>query len=148
VTEIGLSLLAVGLGNRSGIEIFFALLLPRGIVYFVWGTALAGIRSQTGGNLQFSAVGGLGLKYPFLTCSLILAHLSLAGLPLLAGFPVRLALWEALALQDKVIALGTLLGTLGLIISALRSLAVLVVGEAVKIDQRASEVVADMRAVG
>jgi len=56
----------------------------------------------------------------------VLAGLSLAGLPLLASFPARLAIWEGLARQSVAAAAWALAGSLGLAITAMRVLAVLV----------------------
>jgi formate hydrogenlyase subunit 3/multisubunit Na+/H+ antiporter MnhD subunit len=49
-----------------------------------------------------------------------------AGFPLLAGFPPRLALWEQLAHQSTGAAIWYLTGLLGLLAGAVRMLAVLV----------------------
>jgi len=54
---------------------------------------------------------------------LILANLALAGMPILAGFPPRLAVWEGLATNSLPLALCVLVGSLGLFSSAVRSLA-------------------------
>jgi formate hydrogenlyase subunit 3/multisubunit Na+/H+ antiporter MnhD subunit len=127
--EIGLSLLAVSLGKGLGIENFFALLLPKGAAFFVWAVALSEIVSITNSDLRFPAVIGLGLRYPLLAGSLVLANFSLAGLPLLAGFPVRLALWEGLSAQYPTVAIGALVGSIGLLVGGLRTVAVLFVGK-------------------
>jgi formate hydrogenlyase subunit 3/multisubunit Na+/H+ antiporter MnhD subunit len=57
---------------------------------------------------------------------MILAHLSMTGFPLLAGFPPRLVIWQTLAGQSLAAVFWILLGMLGLLTAALRSLAVLV----------------------
>jgi formate hydrogenlyase subunit 3/multisubunit Na+/H+ antiporter MnhD subunit len=65
--------------------------------------------------------------YPLASAGILLAHLSTAGFPLLAGFPPRLALWEGLAGQSLGLAVWLLLGVVGLVTGAVRSLAVLAV---------------------
>jgi formate hydrogenlyase subunit 3/multisubunit Na+/H+ antiporter MnhD subunit len=57
---------------------------------------------------------------------LILANLSIIGYPLLAGFPPRLALWQELAGQSLVNSFWVFVGLLGLLIAAIRTLAVFV----------------------
>jgi formate hydrogenlyase subunit 3/multisubunit Na+/H+ antiporter MnhD subunit len=61
--------------------------------------------------------------------ALIFAHLSVAGFPLLAGFPARVALWQELAGQSLTISFWTFVGLFGLLIAAIRSLAVFVMAE-------------------
>jgi NADH:ubiquinone oxidoreductase subunit 2 (subunit N) len=58
----------------------------------------------------------------------VLANFGLAGLPLLAGFPVRIALTSALAEQYLPVALLVLVGAVGLMVGAIRTLVVLVTG--------------------
>jgi formate hydrogenlyase subunit 3/multisubunit Na+/H+ antiporter MnhD subunit len=60
------------------------------------------------------------------TAGLILATLSNAGFPLLAGFPPRLALWEGLAHESIGAAVWYLVGLIGILVGAVRMLAVLV----------------------
>jgi formate hydrogenlyase subunit 3/multisubunit Na+/H+ antiporter MnhD subunit len=56
---------------------------------------------------------------------MIVATLSTAAFPLLAGFPARLALWESLSRVSLSAALWMTIGIVGLLISAFRSLAVI-----------------------
>lgn len=127
--EIGLSLLALSLGGAAGapalIGISFALLLPRGIALAVWALALSALLPETGG-LRFRQVQGIAHRLPVAAASLALANFSLAGFPLLAGFPVRVALWSTLAQQSLPVALLALAGSAGLLTAGLRTLAVLV----------------------
>lgn len=132
LVEIGLSLLAVGAGlNSEGklalLGIFFALILPRGLSLGVWSLALATIKDKFG-ELRFRNVQGAGRQMPIASTSLVLAQFSLAGFPLLAGFPARLALWLGLAQSYPLESFAALLGCIGLLAGGLRALAVLVMG--------------------
>jgi formate hydrogenlyase subunit 3/multisubunit Na+/H+ antiporter MnhD subunit len=68
-------------------------------------------------------------KYPVAVGALVLAHLSMTGFPLLAGFPPRLALWQELAGQSLAISFWVFVGLLGLLTAAVRTLAVFVMAE-------------------
>lgn len=125
VTEIGFNLLALSLGTNRGIQIAFMLIIPRSLALLIWALALSNLKEEKP-SLRFRAVQGLARIYPLSSAGLILAHLSTAGLPLLAGFPVRLALWDELASQSLNLALWLLIGILGLMVGAIRSMAVLV----------------------
>jgi NADH:ubiquinone oxidoreductase subunit 2 (subunit N) len=123
--ETGYSLLAISIKGTIGIEIFFGLLIPRTIALFLWAMALSIILSKTSSD-HFSEVKGLGRKYPFAAMIIILTNLSLAGIPLLAGFPIHQALWENVGTFSLTNAIWFLAGTTGLLMGGIRSLAVLV----------------------
>ena len=131
ILEIGLAFITIGLaqGTQTGtfLMIFFAAVVPRGLALGVWALALSALRSQTTG-LNFSQVQGLARRFPIAAGSLILAHFSLAGLPLLASFPIRLALLDGLILASPPSAVWVLVGIVGLLIGGFRSLAGLIAG--------------------
>jgi len=124
IAEIGFSLLTMSLGGPTGLNLFFLLFVPRVLSLGVWAFSLSILKEQTP-SLRFSEVKGLGRTRPFAAYGAFLAHMSLAGLPLLANFPIRQALWEGLARQTPNIAWFVLIGSLGLFTGAIRSLAVL-----------------------
>ncbi len=83
----------------------------------------------TSQGLLFRNVKGLARQAPIASIGLLLAQFSLAGFPILIGFPVRLAIWQEVA-QNSMISGGlVLLGYAGLIMGGLRTMAVLVMGE-------------------
>lgn len=120
--EIGLALLALSL--PQGVSLHFALLPARILALGVWALALAALRRVTP-DLNFRSVEGAARRLPVVTAALFTAQLSVAGLPLLAGFPVRLALLEALSVSMPWAALCLLASSLGLLLGALRVLAAL-----------------------
>jgi NADH-quinone oxidoreductase subunit N len=124
MVETGISLLALSLNTLTGAGLFLALFVPRLVSLAAWSYALTVIQQQAPG-LEFRQVKGLGRAWPYASVGVALAGLALVGLPLLAGFPVRQALAEMLARS----AAGTIgwiyLGSLGLMIAIVRTLAVL-----------------------
>ena len=128
ITETGLLILAMSLKSSEVVNITFLLLIPRGLVLVIWALALSIIKREAY-SLRFNEIQGLARSYPIAVAALILAHLSMTGFPLLAGFPPRLALWQELARQSLIISFWVFLGMLGLLIAAIRTLAVFVMVE-------------------
>jgi formate hydrogenlyase subunit 3/multisubunit Na+/H+ antiporter MnhD subunit len=120
-----LSLLAFSLSPEKAVDAVFLLIVPRSLALLVWAMSLTQLREQIQ-PLRFGIVQGFARKHPVTAAGLILAHFSVAGFPLLAGFPIRLALWEGLASQSLGVAFWFLIGILGLLTGATRTLAVLV----------------------
>jgi len=125
IAEIGFSLLAFTLPHDKAVETVFLLIIPRSLALLVWAMSLTRMKDHVQ-PMRFGAVQGLARSYPITAAGLILAHFSVAGFPLLAGFPIRLALWEGLAGQSLSVAFWFLVGILGLLTGATRTLAVLV----------------------
>ena len=127
MVEVGYSLLAISFSAEIGLGIFFALLVPRVIGLGVWALALSVLQEKRG-DLSFQANQGSARELPFAAVSLVIAHFSSVGFPILAGFPARVYLWELLAERDLPLTVGLFLGTLGLLVAALRTLILLVTG--------------------
>ena len=128
IAETGLLILAMSLKSTEIVNVTFLLLIPRGLELAVWALALSIIKRKAY-SLRFSEVQGLARTYPVAVAALIFAHLSVAGFPLLAGFPARVALWQELAGQSLTISFWAFVGLVGLLVAATRSLAVFVMAE-------------------
>jgi NADH-quinone oxidoreductase subunit N len=128
IAETGLFVLAMGLKSSEIVDTTFLLLIPRGLELAVWALALSIIKRKAY-SLRFGEVQGMARNYPITVGALILANLSIIGYPLLAGFPPRLALWQELAGQSLVNSFWVFVGLLGLLIAAIRTLAVFVMAE-------------------
>ena len=91
----------------------------------IWALSLSVLR-QGDRTFRFASMQGLARTYPLASAGIVLAALSSAGFPLLAGFPARLGLWEGLSAESAGAAVWFLVGLLGLLVGAVRQLAVLV----------------------
>lgn len=128
IAETGLLLLTLGLQSPNIASIAFLILIPRGLEFSVWALALSIIKKKAY-LLKFSDVQGLARQYPLAVSAMVIAHLSVAGFPLLAGFPARLALWQELSLQSLAASFWVFLGLAGLLVAAIRTLAAFVMAE-------------------
>lgn len=119
IAETGLLILIMGSRSSEIVNLTFLILIPRGLALAVWALALSIIKRKAY-TLRFNEVQGLARTYPITSAALILAHLSMTGFPLLAGFPARLAIWQELAAQSLSTTVWAFVGMLGLLIAAIR----------------------------
>ena len=128
ILETGFALTALSLGVGAGMNLFAQLFLPRIAALATWALALS-ISQRQPDFRGFTDVRGLLRRSPLVAVTWMLAYFSLGGLPLLAGFPVRLVLMETLASQSPTAALWVLAGNLGYLIGGLRALALMAAGD-------------------
>ena len=124
IAETGFSLLALSLDFKLGIPILFLLIPARALGLAVWSLSLTIIKENVE-TMRFGAARGVLRITPLAGAGMIIAGLSTAAFPLLAGFPARLALWESLSHVSLSAALWMAIGIVGLLTSAFRSLAVI-----------------------
>jgi len=135
VIEIGYALISIGISNS---EFYYAMLPPRLLSLAVWGLGLS-IISQFTPDLRFSTVQGFARHFPIAAAGVLFAEFSIAGLPLLAGFPALLEIWQRLSFTSPLSTIWAFLGSVGLLAGSLRSFAVLVMGsETTRTDKKQS----------
>ena len=97
------------------------MLLPRALSFGIWAISLALIKNMRS-DLRMKSIRGIIHTMPVTSIALVLAQLSIGGIPLLAAFPIRYLLWQQLSSYSIVISLLSLAGFIGLFIVSIRSL--------------------------
>ncbi len=124
----GAALLSIGMYPLHGAEYLAAEALPH-LLAGVLGTFSLARLHMARGSLDFSALEGVARQFPFEAAGALSALFALAGYPLLAAFPVRVALWSACGALSLPWGIVYMAGMAGLAIAGLRTLAVLVMGK-------------------
>ena len=131
MTGIGASLLAITV--PSGVQLFFMMLLPYTLAIGLWALGLSTIYNEKARSdlhpLDYQSAKGIARSMPIASISVILSCFSIAGMPLLAGFPTHLPLWSALATSTQIVSVFSILGSFGLFFSGVRMMAVMITGE-------------------
>lgn len=127
IIENGFSLLALSLGTVAGMQIYVSLFAPRILALAIFALCLS-ILGQSN-TFKFSSLRGVIRRFPLTGTAFIIACFSLAGLPLLASFPIREVLLENLAVHSLPIVMWVLVGVLGYFIACFRLAGVLILPE-------------------
>lgn len=122
IVEIGFGLLAVGIGTREGVILFFWLLIVRMLAAIPWAAAISQLWGQLRGELSLDSLRGQGHRLPLYSGMVVIGLMSLAGVPMLASFSVRFSLWRTLSGLDPAAAGFALVGSIGVLIGGLRVL--------------------------
>ena len=125
LTETGFSLLAIGYASQGGLAWMLLLFPVRALGYWLWGYCLTAIDNHTGA-LDIQKIQSAARQYPILSAGLLLSQLSIAGLPLLASFPIKLIIFRSALTSNTTFAVWSFLGNIGLFVFTIRLLAALV----------------------
>jgi NADH-quinone oxidoreductase subunit N len=118
LAEIGRSLLAISL-FQAGFPLYFAMIIIQTIALGVWSLSLTNLQGVIG-ELEYEKVAGSAWQWPVTSSGLLMAYFSLAGMPLLAGFPLYWALGAGLSFYPLWISIIYLAASSGLLIGGLR----------------------------
>ncbi len=126
VIATAMSILAISLPNSAAaVGFVFLLIIPRALGLGVWSLAATLLHQHTH-SLAFTDIKGQARHLPLVSAAIIGATLSLAGVVPFAGFPIQFSLWDKIGGSSVPLGIWFGIGILGLTVSALRTLAVLV----------------------
>jgi NADH-quinone oxidoreductase subunit N len=142
---VGTALQTLGLSGTDGPQLFFALMLPRLLAFWILAVVLGEILRITSG-LDLKGSASTLRTNPIFFGSLVAALLSLAGIPPLGGFPGQASFWAALAVTSPLWLLLSLLSSAGLVGVVFRIVQIVAVAKPVHqremmVDETAKEVV-------
>jgi NADH:ubiquinone oxidoreductase subunit 2 (subunit N) len=125
LTETGFLLLAVGLREQGGLNLLLMLYPARAIGFWLWGYTLNLIETRAD-SPTLDGLRGFSHRYPFISMGLLISQLSVAGLPLFASFPMKIALLSASFSNGSNLGIWIFIGNLGLFFFTIRLLLSLV----------------------
>lgn len=88
--ENGASILLLGGNSHSSVSTFLSLLFIHSVVWLIWATSVKFLSDES--DLSLKNLRGLVHKHPVVCAALLISHFTVSGLPLLAGFPMRMSL--------------------------------------------------------
>ncbi len=119
LSEIGYSLLAIGVSFEVGLGAFYTLLIPRILALGMMALSLEELNSFRM-DLSAGSLEGAALYAPWSSLGCSLAFFSTTGLPPLAAYPSRLLLWEILSSRNIWMTLFVFIGGISLLIAGFR----------------------------
>lgn len=125
LSETGFSILALGMVAQGGLQWMIMLMPVRALGFWLWGHTLALIETKTK-SLKLENIRGFARRYPVIALGLLLAQLSVAGLPLLASFPIKVAVMTSAFANSPGLGIWIFIGNFGLFMFTFRLLANLV----------------------
>ncbi len=125
LVETGFALLAIGSFQQGGLTWMMMLIPGRALGFWLLGFALTALENRNG-ELDIASIRGIARRYPFLATGTLVALLSIAGLPLLASFPIKSLLLSTTFSASSSLGIWSFLGSMGLFFVTLRILAAMI----------------------
>lgn len=116
--ENGVSILLIGVNTRDGINTFLSSLFIHSVVWLIWATSVKFIGADD--DLSIDNMHGLFHRRPVVCAALLLAHFTVSGMPLLAGFNLRMSLFQSCFARSELLGWVTSLASAVLLFSGLR----------------------------
>jgi len=122
LSDMGCTLVALGVASPAALTAALLQVVHRSVGLMLTAMGLAVVRHYAGSD-SFANLSGVARHLPLSTAGLVLGGLSLAGMPLTAGFPSRWAIYRLFSAPD--LALVLLLSGAGVAFGYLRGLSTL-----------------------
>lgn len=125
LVDSGAALLALAMNTELGLTLLLLSLLVRPFGLSLVAAGMSGLRARSGNDDSFDALRGLAWKAPWSAAAFLFGGLSLAGMPISAGFIWRWPLYRALAPSNPSAVLLLLLAGVGVMAGVWRVLSAL-----------------------
>ncbi len=119
--DLGCALTVLGIGGRAALITVLVTLAVRALALTLIAIGISAIRMRVAGD-GFAQARGVARQIPMAVTGLMIGGLTLAGVPLLAGFAPRWQLLRSSAQIDPVLPVLLALGGLGIAVGYLRGL--------------------------
>lgn len=117
--ETGFLLLAVGLKDQGGLNWLLMLFPARALGFWLWGYTMSLLETRAD-SFYLDDLSGFSRRYPFISSGLLISQLSIAGLPLFASFPIKIALLSGSFSIGAGLGTWVFIGNLGLFLFTIR----------------------------
>lgn len=125
VAENGFSLLLLGIKTESSIYLLLSFLIIRVIATAAWSLAVKALSVDANSNVTLQQLPGLFKKKPVVCMALLASFFSVAGLPLFAGFPLKIVMISLGFSQSVLIGTVTAVGCWFIIITGFKMMVML-----------------------
>jgi len=122
LVDLGVMLIAIGSGTEDAFRLALSLIAVRVIAL---GVLALGLSYLCNAERLVSQMRGVGYKMPFAAAAFLFGLLSVAGIPLTAGFPGRWSLLTGVLHADKFAAGTVIFSMIGLGVLVIRLAAIL-----------------------
>ena len=123
--DTGAALTALAMNSKIGLALILLSLFVRPFGLGLMAAGLSGLRSRAGGDDSLNVLQGIGWKAPWSTAALVFGGISMAGLPVSAGFVWHWALYHALAPTSPGYAVLLVLASTGVLVGLWRGMSTL-----------------------
>ena len=118
VAENGFSLLLLGIKTENSVHLLLSFLIIRVIAAAAWSLSVKILSGND--NVTIQQLPGLLIKKPVVSITLLASFFSVAGLPLFAGFPLKIVMISLGFSQSVLIGVMTAFGCWFLILTGLK----------------------------
>jgi len=123
--DTGAALTALAMNSKTGLALILLSLFVRPFGLALMAAGLSGLRSRAGGDDSLNVLRGIGWRAPWSTAALVFGGISIAGLPVSAGFVWRWALYHALAPANPGYTVLLVLASTGVLVGLWRGMSTL-----------------------
>ena len=120
--ENGVSILLLGANSRASVNTFLSGLFIHLVVWFIWAVSVRFISDES--DLSLGSLRGFGHRHPIVCAALLLSHFTVSGMPLLAGFRLRMSLLTSCFTYSGALGWAASIASAILIFSGLRLLVI------------------------